>query len=43
VERIGKRVGQVPPALLGEVDQALRVHLGLEGGLSGWRRGHDRL
>ncbi len=29
VERIGKRVGQVPASLLTELDQALRIHLGL--------------
>jgi mRNA interferase MazF len=29
VERIGKRVGQLPPPLAAELDQALRVHLGL--------------
>jgi mRNA interferase MazF len=29
VERIGKRVGQLPPALAAELDQALRVHLSL--------------
>jgi mRNA interferase MazF len=27
--RIGRRVGQVPPALMAEVDDALRLHLGL--------------
>lgn len=29
VERIGDRVGQLPPLLLAELDQALRVHLSL--------------
>jgi mRNA interferase MazF len=29
VERIGQRVGQLPPALAAELDQALRVHLSL--------------
>jgi len=29
VERIGKRVGQLPPRLAAELDQALRVHLSL--------------
>jgi mRNA interferase MazF len=29
VERIGNRVGQLPAALLTELDQALRVHLSL--------------
>jgi mRNA interferase MazF len=29
VERIGQRVGQLPAALVTELDQALRVHLGL--------------
>jgi mRNA interferase MazF len=29
VERVGKRVGQLPPALAAELDQALRVHLNL--------------
>ena len=29
VERVGKRVGQLPAALITELDQALRVHLGL--------------
>lgn len=29
VERIGTRVGQLPPALITELDQALRVHLSL--------------
>jgi mRNA interferase MazF len=29
VERIGARVGQLPAALIGELDQALRVHLSL--------------
>ena len=29
VERIGKRVGQLPAALITELDQALRVHLSL--------------
>lgn len=29
VERIGKRLGQLPAALVTELDQALRVHLGL--------------
>ena len=28
-ERIGKRVGQLPPSLAAELDQALRVHLSL--------------
>jgi mRNA interferase MazF len=29
VERIGPRVGQLPAALITELDQALRIHLGL--------------
>lgn len=29
VQRIGKRVGQLAPALVNELDQALRVHLSL--------------
>ena len=29
VERIGKRVGQLPLALVTELDQALRIHLSL--------------
>lgn len=29
VERIGKRAGQLPASLMSELDQALRVHLGL--------------
>ena len=29
VERIGKRIGQLPAALITELDQALRVHLSL--------------
>jgi len=29
VERIGRRVGRLTPALLAALDQALRVHLGL--------------
>ncbi len=29
VERVGGRVGQLPAALLAELDQALRVHLSL--------------
>ena len=29
VERIGTRVGQLPAALITELDQALRIHLGL--------------
>jgi mRNA interferase MazF len=29
VERIGRRIGQAPPALMAELDQALRVHLSL--------------
>ena len=29
VERIGARVGQLPPTLITELDQALRVHLSL--------------
>lgn len=29
VERIGKRVGRLPPALMTELDEALRVHLAL--------------
>ncbi|MGO9162826.1 MAG: type II toxin-antitoxin system PemK/MazF family toxin [Streptosporangiaceae bacterium] len=29
VERIGRRIGQAPPALISELDQALRVHLSL--------------
>ncbi len=29
VERIGRRVGELPASLITELDQALRVHLGL--------------
>jgi mRNA interferase MazF len=29
VERIGNRIGQLPAALMAELDQALRVHLSL--------------
>lgn len=29
VERIGRRIGQTPPALIAELDQALRLHLSL--------------
>ncbi|MBB2933948.1 mRNA interferase MazF [Amycolatopsis bartoniae] len=29
VERIGRKTGQVPPAVMAKLDQALRVHLGL--------------
>jgi mRNA-degrading endonuclease toxin of MazEF toxin-antitoxin module len=29
VERIGKRVGQLPASLIAELDQALRIHLSL--------------
>ena len=29
VERIGRRVGAVPPRLMADVDAALRLHLGL--------------
>jgi mRNA interferase MazF len=29
VERVGQRVGQLPAALIAELDQALRVHLSL--------------
>ncbi len=29
VERIGKRVGQLPASLITELDQALRIHLSL--------------
>jgi mRNA interferase MazF len=29
VERVGRRVGQLPAALMAELDQALRVHLSL--------------
>jgi mRNA interferase MazF len=29
LERVGKRVGQLPAALIAELDQALRVHLSL--------------
>lgn len=29
VERIGKRVGQLPPPLMAALDQALRIHLSL--------------
>jgi mRNA interferase MazF len=29
VERIGRRIGQTPAALIAELDQALRVHLSL--------------
>jgi len=28
VARVGQRVGQLPPALITELDQALRIHLG---------------
>jgi len=29
VQRIGERMGRLPPAVMSELDQALRVHLGL--------------
>jgi mRNA interferase MazF len=29
VERVGRRIGHLPPTLAAELDQALRVHLGL--------------
>ena len=29
VERVGPRIGQLPPALVAELDQALRLHLSL--------------
>jgi mRNA interferase MazF len=29
VERVGKRIGRLPPSLIAELDQALRVHLSL--------------
>lgn len=29
VERIGRRIGQTTPALIAELDRALRLHLGL--------------
>ena len=29
VERVGRRLGQLPPAIVADLDQALRVHLGL--------------
>ena len=29
VERVGKRIGQLPASLMAELDQALRIHLGL--------------
>jgi mRNA interferase MazF len=29
VERVGRRMGQLPPALVADLDQALRIHLGL--------------
>jgi mRNA interferase MazF len=29
VERVGRRLGAVPPGLMAEVDAALRLHLGL--------------
>lgn len=29
VERIGRRIGRLPPSLIAELDQALRVHLSL--------------
>ncbi len=29
VQRIGKRVGSVPAALMGDLDEALRIHLAL--------------
>jgi mRNA interferase MazF len=29
VERLGERLGLVPAALMGQVDEALRLHLGL--------------
>lgn len=29
VERVGKRLGQLPPAVLAELDEALRLHLAL--------------
>ncbi|HKS48696.1 MAG TPA: type II toxin-antitoxin system PemK/MazF family toxin [Amycolatopsis sp.] len=29
VDRLGRKVGQVPPVLMAKIDQALKVHLGL--------------
>lgn len=29
VERVGRRAGQVPPALMAKIDNALKLHLGL--------------
>ena len=29
IERVGRRVGQLPPSLLSELEDALRLHLGL--------------
>jgi mRNA interferase MazF len=29
VGRVGARIGRLPPLLLAELDQALRIHLGL--------------
>ena len=29
VERVGKRIGRLPPSLIAALDQAIRVHLGL--------------
>jgi mRNA interferase MazF len=29
VRRVGQRIGQLPPALMAELDEALRLHLGL--------------
>jgi mRNA interferase MazF len=29
VERVGNRVGRLPPALVSDLDDALRLHLGL--------------
>jgi len=29
IERLGKRIGRLPPTTLGHVDDALRLHLGL--------------
>jgi mRNA interferase MazF len=29
VLRLGPRIGQLPPTVIGELDEALRLHLGL--------------
>jgi mRNA interferase MazF len=29
IERVGRRIGRLPPALMAELDDALRLHLGL--------------